>query len=29
MKKLNVRSFNEIVGKIFGKLIGDALHAIQ
>ena len=29
MKKLNVRSFNEIVGKIFGKLIGDALHAIK
>ena len=29
MKKLNVRSFNEIIGKIFGKLIGDALHAIQ
>lgn len=29
MKKLNVRSFNEIVGKVFGKLIGDVLHVIQ
>jgi FixJ family two-component response regulator len=28
-KKLNVRSFNEIMGKIFGKMISDALHAIQ
>ena len=28
-KKLNVRSFNEITGKIFGKMISDALHAIQ